>query len=74
MRGLKLLSNNGLPLSANSVLAVVKRIHLAGAMVQPGPGRIQLLPALVYTEENFEELRITLKAGLTTAHFDGVFA
>ncbi|MEQ4567485.1 daptide-type RiPP biosynthesis aminotransferase [Paenarthrobacter sp. CAP02] len=74
MRGLKLLSNNGLPLSANSVLAVVKRIHLAGAMVQPGPGRIQLLPALVYTEENFEELRAALKAGLTMAHFDGVFA
>lgn len=74
MRGIKLHSNNGLPLSSNGVLAVVKRIHKAGALVQPGPGRIQLLPALTYTEENFAELRAAIKTGLTTAHFDGVFA
>ncbi|MFJ6537878.1 daptide-type RiPP biosynthesis aminotransferase [Paenarthrobacter sp. NPDC091711] len=73
MRGLKLHSRNGMPLSSEGVLAVVRNIHQAGAMVQPGPGRIQLLPALTYTEENFEELQAAVEAGLVTATRDGVF-
>lgn len=73
MRGLKLHSRNGLPLSSEGVLAVVRSIHQAGAIVQPGPGRIQLLPALTYTEENFEELQAAMEAGLVKAHRDGVF-
>ncbi|MFP3580533.1 daptide-type RiPP biosynthesis aminotransferase [Arthrobacter sp. SIMBA_036] len=74
MRGIKLLTDNGLPLSANAVLAVVKRIHCAGAIVQPGPGRIQLLPALTYTAANFEELHRAIAAGLARSKRDGVFA
>ncbi len=73
MRGLKLHSRNGMPLSSEGVLDVVRSIHQAGAIVQPGPGRIQLLPALTYTEENFEELRTAMEAGLLTAIRDGVF-
>ncbi|WP_416417575.1 daptide-type RiPP biosynthesis aminotransferase [Paenarthrobacter aromaticivorans] len=74
MRGVKLQSHKGLPLSPNQVMAVVRRIHQAGAIVQPGPGRIQLLPALIYTTENFEELHTAIQAGITKAERDGVFA
>ncbi|WP_281450858.1 daptide-type RiPP biosynthesis aminotransferase [Paenarthrobacter nitroguajacolicus] len=74
MRGIKLHSENRLALSPNATLAVVKRIHQAGAIVQPGPGRIQLLPALTYTDENFQELRAAITQGLKEAHNDGVFA
>ena len=74
MRGIKLQSDKGLPLSPNQVMAVVRRIHQAGAIVQPGPGRIQLLPALIYTTENFEELHTAIQAGITKAERDGVFA
>lgn len=73
MRGLKLHSRNGMPLESNGVLAVVRSIHEAGAIVQPGPGRIQLLPALTYTEENFEELHTAMETGLASAERDGVF-
>ncbi len=52
---------------------MVRSIHEAGAIVQPGPGRIQLLPALIYTEENFAELQTAIKAGLAGAQSDGVF-
>ncbi|MDR6989624.1 adenosylmethionine-8-amino-7-oxononanoate aminotransferase [Paenarthrobacter nitroguajacolicus] len=74
MRSIKLRSHNGLPLSSGGVLAVVRRIHQAGAIVQPGPGRIQLLPALTYTPENFEELHAAVRTGLAAAERDGVFA
>ncbi|UKA49242.1 aminotransferase class III-fold pyridoxal phosphate-dependent enzyme [Arthrobacter sp. FW305-123] len=73
MRGLKLHSRNGMPLSSEDVLAVVWSIHQAGAIVQPGPGRIQLLPALTYTEENFVELHTAMETGLRRAESDGVF-
>ncbi|WP_017200699.1 hypothetical protein [Arthrobacter sp. M2012083] len=73
MRGVKLNSSNGMPLSSAGVLAVVRSIHEAAAFVQPGPGRIQLLPALTYTEENFAELQAAINAGLAGAHADGVF-
>lgn len=73
MRGLKLHSKNGMPLSSEGVVAVVRSIHQAGAMVQAGPGRIQLLPALTYTEENFAELQAAMETGLASAERDGVF-
>ncbi|WP_258141835.1 MULTISPECIES: daptide-type RiPP biosynthesis aminotransferase [unclassified Arthrobacter] len=73
MRGLKLHSRNGMPLPSEGVLDVVRSIHQTGAIVQPGPGRIQLLPALTYTEENFEELQAAMKIGLASAERDGVF-
>ncbi|WP_426004146.1 daptide-type RiPP biosynthesis aminotransferase [Paenarthrobacter sp. NyZ202] len=73
MRGIQLLSSNGVPLASNAVLAVVRRIHHAGALVQPGPGRIQLLPALVYTPDNFAELKEAIFKGLQDACRDGVF-
>lgn len=74
MRGLKLHSDNGMPLHAPATLAVVNRIHDAGAIVQPGPGRIQLLPALTYMEEDFQELHAAITQGLREARRDGVFA
>ena len=73
MRAVKLAAADGQPLPADDVMAVVSRIHQAGAIVQPGPGRIQLLPALVYTPENFEELYSAIHAGLSAAELDGVF-
>lgn len=74
MRAIKLETVDGLPLSPSGVLAVVRRIHQAGAIVQPGPSRIQLLPALVFTKENFEELHAAIAAGLSAARLDGAFA
>lgn len=74
MRAIKLETVDGLPLSPGGVVAVVRRIHQAGAIVQPGPSRIQLLPALVFTKENFEELHAAIAAGLSAARQDGVFA
>ncbi|MHC6222373.1 daptide-type RiPP biosynthesis aminotransferase [Arthrobacter sp. MMS24-S77] len=74
MRAIKLETADGLPLAPGAVLAVVRRIHQAGAIVQPGPGRIQLLPALVFTKENFEELHAAIAAGLSAARRDGAFA
>ncbi|WAH95607.1 daptide-type RiPP biosynthesis aminotransferase [Arthrobacter sp. MMS18-M83] len=73
MRAIKLEIADGLPLSPSGVLAVVRRIHEAGAIVQPGPSRIQLLPALVFTKENFEELHAAIAGGLSAARRDGVF-
>ncbi|MGO4246460.1 daptide-type RiPP biosynthesis aminotransferase [Paenarthrobacter sp. RAF54_2] len=74
MRGILLRAKSGSPLSPNGVLAIVRRIHQAGAIVQPGPSRIQLLPALTYTQENFEELHAAIVHGLAKAERDGVFA
>jgi adenosylmethionine-8-amino-7-oxononanoate aminotransferase len=74
MRGILLRTKSGSPLSPNGVLAVVRRIHQAGAIVQPGPSRIQLLPALTYTQEDFEELHVAIVHGLAKAEHDGVFA
>ncbi|QOT15764.1 daptide-type RiPP biosynthesis aminotransferase [Paenarthrobacter sp. YJN-5] len=74
MRGLKLYSDTGVPLHARATLAVVNRIHGAGAIVQPGPGRIQLLPALTYMEEDFQELHAAIAQGIREARRDGVFA
>jgi adenosylmethionine-8-amino-7-oxononanoate aminotransferase len=74
MRGILLRTKSGSSPSPNGVLAVVRRIHQAGAIVQPGPGRIQLLPALTYTQENFEELHAAMVDGLARAERDGVFA
>jgi adenosylmethionine-8-amino-7-oxononanoate aminotransferase len=74
MRGLKLHSSDGGPLHSPAVLAVVNRIHAAGAIVQPGPGRIQLLPALTYMEDDFQELRAAIEQGIQEARRDGVFA
>jgi len=74
LRGVLLRTDSGSPLSPNGVLAVVRRIHQAGAIVQPGPGRIQLLPALIYTRENFGELHAAMVDGLAKAERDGVFA
>nr|WP_246036218.1 daptide-type RiPP biosynthesis aminotransferase [Sinomonas susongensis] len=73
MRGIKLETVGGVPLSPHAVLAVVRHIHRAGAIVHPGPARIQLLPALVYTEENFHELHAAIMAGLDEAQRAGVF-
>ncbi|MGR0160223.1 daptide-type RiPP biosynthesis aminotransferase [Paenarthrobacter nitroguajacolicus] len=73
MRGVKLHSRNGMPLSSEGVLAVVAAIHQAGAIVQAGPGRIQLLPALTYSEENFAELHGAIAAGLAEATRAGAF-
>jgi hypothetical protein len=74
MRGLKLYSDTGVPLHARATLAVVNLIHGAGAIVQPGPGRIQLLPALTYMEEDFQELHAAIAQGIREARRDGVFA
>ncbi|MEY9211668.1 hypothetical protein NI17_009315 [Thermobifida halotolerans] len=44
--------------------AAVDRIHAAGAVVSPGPGCVQLAPALVYEPDDLEELEHALRTGL----------
>lgn len=52
------------PLRAEEVSAVVTAIRRAGAIVQPGPGCIQLIPAFVYDRDDLHELETAVLHGL----------
>ncbi|MFD9892457.1 daptide-type RiPP biosynthesis aminotransferase [Amycolatopsis sp. NPDC059027] len=49
------------------VRAVVTEARHAGVLVQPGPGAIQLVPALTYTDADLDELEERLRIGLDAA-------
>lgn len=63
-RALHLRDENGLPLAASRVLDVVECTRRAGAIVHPGPSAIQLIPALVFGDAEFEALEASIRAGL----------
>lgn len=63
-RALRLRTGDGAELPQHEVGPVVDAIRAAGAVVHPGPNGIQLVPALVYTEEQVHELAGCVTEGL----------
>lgn len=55
------LRHDGRPLTDAMVRGVVERIRQAGVVVSAGPSCLQLTPALVYSDEDAEELASTLR-------------
>jgi adenosylmethionine-8-amino-7-oxononanoate aminotransferase len=64
LRSLRLSVSNGTPLEQAEVPAVVAAIRDEGALVHPGPSCIQILPALIYSEAELDELLNYVAAGL----------
>jgi hypothetical protein len=64
LRSLRLSSGDGTPLEQTKIPAVIESIRDAGATVHPGPSCIQLLPALIYSDTDLEELLNSVKVGL----------
>ncbi|WP_410676928.1 daptide-type RiPP biosynthesis aminotransferase [Amycolatopsis sp. cmx-4-68] len=64
LRAVHLTGAAGAPLPPAEVDAVVSAIRDAGALVHPGPGCVQLVPALVYTEDRLDELVSLVSAGI----------
>jgi adenosylmethionine-8-amino-7-oxononanoate aminotransferase len=54
------LAHDGQPLTDAAVADIVERIRRAGVMVSAGPSCLQLTPALVYSDEDVEELDTVL--------------
>ncbi len=71
LRSLRLSKSDGTPLEPNEVENVIEAIRDAGALVHPGPSCIQLLPALIYSEDDLTELLGRIRAGLA-AYFRGL--
>ncbi|MFK0017398.1 daptide-type RiPP biosynthesis aminotransferase [Streptomyces sp. NPDC091027] len=65
LRAVHLAQDAGVPLPPAEVSAVVAAIRNAGALVHPGPGCVQLVPALIYTEDELNELMSLVSAGIT---------
>ncbi|MEU4885952.1 MULTISPECIES: daptide-type RiPP biosynthesis aminotransferase [Streptomyces] len=61
------LGTDGGQLPFPGVLLTVAALRRAGLTVQPGPGCVQLIPTLVYGDEDFEELAACLRTGLDEA-------
>ncbi|MDH6126930.1 daptide-type RiPP biosynthesis aminotransferase [Kitasatospora sp. GP82] len=56
----------GGPLTAENVADLVAAIREAGAIVHPGPQGVQLIPALIYTDEDLDELLDCVARGAET--------
>jgi adenosylmethionine-8-amino-7-oxononanoate aminotransferase len=63
-RALRLAGPDGHPFTPAQVEDAVDAIRVSGAIVHPGPGAIQLIPPLVYTEDDLEELFECVVRGL----------
>jgi hypothetical protein len=64
LRSLRLSDNDGTPLDQAKIPVIVAAIRDAGAIVHPGPSCIQILPALIYSDADLEELLHSVKVGL----------
>jgi adenosylmethionine-8-amino-7-oxononanoate aminotransferase len=69
-RGVTVHSSAGPHLTGPEVAALVAHTRAAGALVQPGPGGVQLVPALSYGRDDVEELLACLEAGLRSLEKD----
>lgn len=67
LRAVLLADSSGAPLDPRVVPDVIAAIRDAGALVRPGPSCVQLLPALIYGEDDFAELLRRVRAGLQAA-------
>lgn len=63
-RAVELVDGDGTPLSGDGVTELVTQVRRAGAVVHPGPAGFQLLPALLYTEAETEELFGRVREGI----------
>jgi adenosylmethionine-8-amino-7-oxononanoate aminotransferase len=61
------LERGGNPIGSEDVAHVVGAIRRAGAVVQPGPSCIQLIPAFVYGSDELGELQAAVLQGLDDA-------
>jgi adenosylmethionine-8-amino-7-oxononanoate aminotransferase len=64
LRALQLADAQG-PLNRAEVDRVAAAIRAAGALVHPGPSSVQLVPALIYSDDELAELVDRVSAGLT---------
>jgi len=65
LRAIQLSAPDGRSLDALEVAEVLAEIRRAGALVSEGPSCIQVLPALVYSEDDLEELLEAITVGLS---------
>lgn len=72
LRAVILCGPDGAPLDQAQVPRVISKIRDAGALVHPGPSCVQLLPALIYSDPDLEELLARVATGLT-AYAEEVF-
>lgn len=63
-RSIQVRTRDGAPLPQADVPALVAKVRELGALVYPGPNGIQLVPALVYTDAEVDELMHCVRAGL----------
>ncbi|MBP2708353.1 aspartate aminotransferase family protein [Microbispora sp. RL4-1S] len=63
-RSIRITNADGLPLPQTEVPHLVAEIRRAGAIVHPGVHGIQLLPALVYTAAELDELMTCVRTGI----------
>jgi adenosylmethionine-8-amino-7-oxononanoate aminotransferase len=68
-RALELADADG-PLGPDAIRLVVARVREAGALIQPGIGCALLVPSLVYTRAEVQELEANLATGLDRAADD----
>jgi adenosylmethionine-8-amino-7-oxononanoate aminotransferase len=64
MRALHLSGPNGEPMPQDEVSAVIRAIRDAGVIVHPGPHCFLLIPALIYSDADLDELLDAVRAGL----------
>jgi adenosylmethionine-8-amino-7-oxononanoate aminotransferase/SAM-dependent methyltransferase len=63
-RGVTVADTGGRPLDGAGVTRLVDAVRRSGAIVHPGPHGVQLVPALIYTDEQVDLLVAALAAGL----------
>jgi adenosylmethionine-8-amino-7-oxononanoate aminotransferase len=63
-RAIGLLGEDGAPLARDRVPHVIEAVREAGALVHAAPDGIQLLPALIYSPDDVDELLAIVRAGL----------
>ena len=66
-RALDILGSDGNPIQAGEVAKVVASIRETGAVVHPGVAGIQLIPSLLYSEAEVDELFSCVVAGVEAA-------
>lgn len=66
MRAVAVADPEGNSLTGDAVGELVTQVRRAGAVVHPGPSGFQLLPALVYTQAETEELFARVREGLAS--------
>lgn len=70
LRAVHLTDTGGEPLDQTRITDVVTSVRAAGALVHPGPGCVQLLPALIYGDADLAELMDRVTAGLAAHRKD----